>query len=68
MQIRHAAEAGIKALYDANAEFLTEDAGITQWTTVPNKQNPFYANNIFALNTTSNLKASVTFISWLTRK
>ena len=59
------AEAGIKALYDANAEFLTEDAGITQWTTVPNKQNPFYANNIFALNTTSNLKASVTFITWL---
>ena len=26
------AEAGIKALYDANAEFLTEDAAITQWT------------------------------------
>ncbi len=61
------AEAGINALYSANAEFLTVDAGITQWTTVPNKQNPFYAENIFALNTPSNLKASVTFITWLTK-
>jgi hypothetical protein len=60
------AEAGIKALYDANAIFLTEDAAITQWTATPNKQNPFYAQNIFALNTPANLKASVTFISWLT--
>jgi hypothetical protein len=62
-----AAEAGIKALYDANATFLTEDAAITQWTTTPNKQNPFYAQNIFALNTPSNLKASNTFILWLTK-
>jgi hypothetical protein len=61
------AEAGINALYGANAQFLTVDAGITQWTTVPNKQNPFYAQNIFALNTPSNLKASVTFITWLTK-
>jgi hypothetical protein len=59
------AESGVKSLYDANAEFLTEDAGLTQWSTVPNKQNPFYAQNIYALNTPSNLKASVTFISWL---
>ena len=59
------AEAGINALYSANAEFLTEDAGITQWSTAPNKQNPFYTQNIYALNTPSNLKASVTFISWL---
>ena len=61
------AESGIKALYDANAVFLTEDAAITQWTTTPNKQNPFYAENIFALNTVSNLKASNTFILWLTK-
>jgi hypothetical protein len=61
------AQAGIMALYNSNAAFLTEDAGITQWTTTPNKQNPFYAQNIYALNTTSNLKASVTFISWLTK-
>jgi Starch-binding associating with outer membrane len=61
------AEDGIKALYSSNAEFLTEDAAITQWTTTPNKQNPFFAQNIFALNTPDNLKASVTFISWLTK-
>jgi hypothetical protein len=59
------AQAGIQALYAANADFLTQDAAITQWTSVPNKQNPFYAQNIYALNTPSNLKASVTFISWL---
>ena len=59
------AEAGIKALYDANVEFLSEDASITQWTVTPNKQNPFFAQNIYALNTPSNLKASITFISWL---
>ncbi len=59
------AQAGITALYNEGAEFLTEDAGVTQWTDVPNKQNPFYAQNIYALNTPSNLKASVTFISWL---
>ena len=59
------AETGIKALYSANAEFLTEDAAITQWTAVPNKQNPFYAQNVFALNTPDNLKASNTFFTWL---
>jgi hypothetical protein len=59
------AEAGITALYGANAAFLTEDAAITQFSSVPNKQNPFYAENIYALNTPSNLKASVTFVSWL---
>ncbi len=59
------AQAGIQALYAANAEFLSQDAGITQWSSVPNKQNPFYAQNIYALNTPSNLKASVTFITWL---
>jgi Starch-binding associating with outer membrane len=59
------AEAGINSLYNAHAAFLGEDAAITQWSSSPNKQNPFYAENIFALNTTSNLKASVTFINWL---
>ncbi|HEY4936220.1 MAG TPA: SusD/RagB family nutrient-binding outer membrane lipoprotein, partial [Puia sp.] len=61
------AESGINVLYNADAAFLTEDAGISQWTTTPNKQNPFYAQNIYALNTPSNLKASVTFITWLTK-
>jgi hypothetical protein len=59
------AQAGIQALYAANADFLTQDAAITQWSSVPNKQNPFYAQNVYALNTPSNLKASVTFVSWL---
>lgn len=59
------AESGITALYNSGATFLTEDAAVTQFTSVPGKQNPFYAYNIFSLNTTNNLRASVTFLSWL---
>jgi hypothetical protein len=59
------AQAGIQKLYADNVPFLTEDAAIAQWTTTPGKQNPFYSYNIFSLNTTTNLRASYTFVSWL---
>ena len=59
------AEAGIKALYAANALFLTEGAGITTFQDQPNASNPFYEQNIRRLNTNDNLRASVTFVSWL---
>ena len=59
------AEAGIQKLYADNVTFLAEDAAVAQWTSTPGKQNPFYAYNIFSLNTTTNLRASVTMISWL---
>lgn len=62
------AEAGIKALYASNAIFLDEGAGITTFQDEPNASNPFYEQNIRRLNTDDNLRASVTFVSWLQAK
>jgi hypothetical protein len=59
------AETGIKALYDADAGFLEESAGVTSYIAAPNLSNPFYEYNFRRLNTAGNLKASYTFISWL---
>jgi len=59
------AQAGIQKLYSSGAKFLDEDAGVTQFSETPDKQNPFYAYNIQRLNTTTNLRASKTFVSWL---
>lgn len=60
------AQAGITKLYSNNAAFLDVNAAVTGFTSTPDKQNPFYAYNIFRLNTTTNLRASKTFTSWLT--
>ncbi|WP_423147516.1 SusD/RagB family nutrient-binding outer membrane lipoprotein [Rubrolithibacter danxiaensis] len=59
------AQAGIQALYNANATFLSDNAGVDVFTDVPEKRNPMYEFNIEGVGTTSNLKASITFISWL---
>jgi len=59
------AQAGITALYSANAPFLETGAGITSFTDNPNFSNPFYEQNIRRLNTTDNLRASETFVSFL---
>lgn len=59
------AQQGITALYNAGANFLTVGAGITTFVNVPNKSNPFYEFNIRRLNTTTNIRASITFVSWL---
>ena len=59
------AQTGVTNLYSSNPTFLNADAGVSQWSSTPGKQNPFYAYNIFGLNTTNNLRASVTFLSWL---
>ena len=59
------AEAGIKALYNANAQFLTTNAGVSNFTDAPGLDNPLYEQNIRQLNTTTNIKASTTFVSWL---
>ncbi|MDB5012471.1 MAG: hypothetical protein JWQ25_673 [Daejeonella sp.] len=60
-----AAEAGIRALYTANAPFLDVDAGVAIFEDVPNRSNPFYEYNIRRLNTTTNIRASVTLSSYL---
>jgi hypothetical protein len=59
------AQAGIQKLYSDGATFLDADAAVTQFSATPDKQNPFYAYNIQRLNTTTNLRASKTFVSWL---
>jgi len=57
------AEAGIKALYSAGANFLDKDAFVNVFTTGKDKSNPFFSyNNELGV---ANLRASVTFLSWL---
>jgi hypothetical protein len=59
------ASAGIKAMYNNNPSFLTVDASMTNFSDAPLKDNPMYDANIRTNNTSQNLKASTTFVSWL---
>lgn len=59
------AEAGIMDLYNEGASFLTEDAAIKNFVDEPDKGNPMYEYNIRRLNTTTNLRASFTTMSFL---
>lgn len=60
------AEAGVKALYSSGATFLEDNAGIVGvFVDVPNNSNPMYEFNIRRLNTTTNIRASVTLTSFL---
>jgi hypothetical protein len=59
------AQAGIQAMYSAGASFLATDAAVTNFSTNPNNDNPMYETNIRSNNTSANLKASTTFVSWL---
>lgn len=59
------AQQGVTELYTSNAPFLETGAGITTYEDRPNYSNPFYEQNIRRLNTNDNLRASVTFVSWL---
>src|ERR1700722_15497875 len=59
------AQAGIQALYNNGASFLTVDASVTNFSTTPNNDNPLYETKIRSNNTSSNLRASTTFVSWL---
>ncbi|SMO55382.1 SusD/RagB family nutrient-binding outer membrane lipoprotein [Solitalea koreensis] len=59
--------AGISKLYSDGALFLTSDAamGAAVFQDAPDKSNPLYEYNNRRLNTTTNLRASTTFMSWL---
>lgn len=59
------AQAGITKLYTDGANFLTTNAGIATFEGTPDNSNPFYEYNVRRLNTTTNLRASATFTSWL---
>ncbi|MDR6944553.1 SusD/RagB family nutrient-binding outer membrane lipoprotein [Mucilaginibacter pocheonensis] len=66
------AEAGIRALYAAHAQFLDTDAGVIEssdkvsyFTDVTDQRNPIYAYTVFNLGG-NDLRASKTLVSWLT--
>jgi len=59
------AQAGVQKVFGNGLGFLTEDAGMDIFVDAPNKDNPFYEYNQRSLNTTSNIKASTTFVSFL---
>ena len=59
------ASAGIQVLYNTNPSFLSLDAPVTNFTNAAGLDNPLYEANIRQDNTTTNLKASTTFVSWL---
>jgi hypothetical protein len=59
------AQSGIDSLYDAGANFLAEDAAVTQFIDEAGKSNPLYESDQRQLNTNQNIKMSMTFHSWL---
>jgi len=59
------AQAGIVELMNSGAEFLTENAAVTQFSDEASKRNPLYENEREQLNVSTNLRASVTLGSFL---
>lgn len=59
------AQSGVTKLYNAGGDFLTTNAGVFGFIDAPGQDNPLYEQNIRQLNTTSNLRASRTFVSFL---
>ncbi|WP_298736672.1 SusD/RagB family nutrient-binding outer membrane lipoprotein [uncultured Chitinophaga sp.] len=59
------AATGVRALYTENAPFLEEDAALAFYINQPDKSNPLYEENFRRLNTTTNIRLSMTFYSWL---
>ncbi|QQS50546.1 MAG: SusD/RagB family nutrient-binding outer membrane lipoprotein [Bacteroidota bacterium] len=58
------AQAGVAALYAANASFLTQDAGIDIYINEEKKDNPLYASNVRKLNVGTNLRVSTTIFRY----
>lgn len=59
------AQAGITALMSSGAQFLSEDAAVTQFSDEASKRNPLYENEREQLNVGTNLRASLTMGSFL---
>jgi hypothetical protein len=59
------ASAGIQALYNSGAEFLTTSAAIDRFADEASKSNPLFEQDQRQLNTTENLKASNTLFKFL---
>ncbi|TDW95716.1 SusD/RagB family nutrient-binding outer membrane lipoprotein [Dinghuibacter silviterrae] len=62
------AQAGITALINSGVPLIgtsTGDASVTNFSNAPGQDNPLYEQNVRELNTPTNLRASVTMVSWL---
>ena len=59
------AQAGVSALINNNAAFLTVDASVTNFSSGAEQDNPMFEQNIRSLNIPNNLRASTTLVSWL---
>jgi len=59
------AQSGVQKLYTAGGTFLQNDAGVFGFTDAPGQDNPLYEQNVRELNTSTNLRASRTFVSFL---
>ncbi|MBK0370957.1 SusD/RagB family nutrient-binding outer membrane lipoprotein [Flavobacterium agrisoli] len=59
------AESGIKTLINSGVQFLDVDAAMTQFEDAPDRSNPLYESDRRQLNTTLNLRASLTLHSYL---
>ncbi len=55
----------ISSLINSGAEFIDADAGIFTYYDEPNRGNPLYEADRRNLNTTTNLKASLTLVNYL---
>lgn len=60
------AQAGLQDLFNSNAEFLTTDAKLDVFVDQKGKGNPLYESDRRELNTKINIRASQTFIAFLT--
>ena len=61
------ATTGVNKVMNNGIGFLSTEAGVQSgsFSDNPGLENPLYEQNIFALNTPVNLRASNTFVSWL---
>jgi hypothetical protein len=59
------ASAGIDALYASGASFLDADASVVDFSDQASASNPLYEQDRRQLNTENNLKASTTFVDFL---
>lgn len=60
------AESGIDALYNSGVSFLTSHAAVVDFADQANASNPLYEQDRRQLNTENNLKASTTFVDYMT--
>lgn len=59
------AQAGVQALFNSGANFLTTDAMLDIYVDAADQDNPLYACNVRKLNVGTNLRSSASFYNYL---